>query len=228
MALFKIIIPFLAVFHFTLLHFNSIKLGLLYFTSLHLLIIKAVFEESLYFKCIFEFRSLPPTRATTSFPLSSFPPFSSVESTPNKLPYVDSESIVWAGRRPSGGMTSGQPLKASAWPSPRSGRAVYDPAAGVLLKSGWFFTLRTPRARHQRTLYHAWRVRLGCVPLECSPMERHQGRRPRAGVWVAGRGWRWWTATGMRAEAGGGLLQSHGGAPFIAHEISNGPKLNLL
>ena len=60
MALFKVIIPFLAVFHFTLLHFNSIKLGLLYFTSLHLLIIKAVFEESLYFKCIFEFRSLPP------------------------------------------------------------------------------------------------------------------------------------------------------------------------
>ena len=59
MALFKIIIPFLAVFHFTLLHFNSIKLGLLHFTSLHLLIIKAVFEESLYFKCIFEFRSLP-------------------------------------------------------------------------------------------------------------------------------------------------------------------------
>ena len=50
--------PFINVFQFTLLHFNSIKLGLLYFTSLQLLIIKAVFEARVYFKCIFEFRSL--------------------------------------------------------------------------------------------------------------------------------------------------------------------------
>ena len=49
---------FFAVFYFTLLHFNSTKLGLLYFTSLQLLIIKAIFEEPVYFKCIFEFRSL--------------------------------------------------------------------------------------------------------------------------------------------------------------------------
>ena len=67
----KISYLFLAVFHFTFLHFNSIKLGLLYFTSIHLLIIKAVFEESwwwwsLYFKCIFEFRSLH------TFPISDF------------------------------------------------------------------------------------------------------------------------------------------------------------
>ena len=50
---------FINVFHFTLLHFNSIKLGLLYFTSLQLLILKAVFEEPVYFKCIFEFRRTP-------------------------------------------------------------------------------------------------------------------------------------------------------------------------
>ena len=49
---------FFAVFYFTLLHFNSTQLGLLYFTSLQLLIIKAIFEEPVYFKCIFEFRSL--------------------------------------------------------------------------------------------------------------------------------------------------------------------------
>ena len=53
--------PFIKVLHFTLLHFNNIKLGLLYFTSLQLLIIKAVFEEPVYFKCIFEFRPLTLT-----------------------------------------------------------------------------------------------------------------------------------------------------------------------
>ena len=50
--------PLFSVFYFTLLYFNSNQLGLLYFTSLQLLIIKAVFEAPVYFKCIFEFRAL--------------------------------------------------------------------------------------------------------------------------------------------------------------------------